>query len=99
VFAAAVLVLGVCTSPAASRAAGPAGPIPVAELSALLATNANVLSEDAMAQQKGSGLRVPPVISNEPGGAAKVLLWDEMRIAPLLNPPNDGVVTGGTGGR
>jgi hypothetical protein len=48
---------------------------------------------------EGLGAAGCPVISNEPGGPAKVLLWDEMRIAPLLNPPNNGVVTGGTGGR
>jgi hypothetical protein len=52
-----------------------------------------------MAQQKGSGLRPPAVITGDPSAPAKVLLWDEMRIAPLLNPSNDGMVTGGTGGR
>jgi hypothetical protein len=97
-FAALALALGVCV-PAASQAAGPPNPTPVSGLRALLATDAKVLSEDAMAQQKGSGLQAPAVIGNDPSSPAKVLLWDEMRIAPLLNPPNDGVVIGGAGGR
>jgi hypothetical protein len=92
--AALALALGVY-APAAGQAAGPPGPTPVSGLRALLATDANVLSEEAMAQQKGSGLQAPAVIGNDPGSPAKVLLWDEMRIAPLPNPPNDGVVTGG----
>jgi hypothetical protein len=65
----------------------------------VLATDTDILSENAMAQQKGSGLRPPPVISSDPGASPKVLLWDEMRIAPLLNPANDGVVTSGAGSR
>jgi hypothetical protein len=91
------LALAVCALPRASQAAGPPGPTAAPGIGALLATDADVLSESAMARQKGSGLRAPPIIGNEPGGTPKVLLWDEMRIAPLLNPPNDGVVTGGTG--
>ena len=95
-----VLALGLWTVPAASQAAGAPGPAAGPELRALLANDTNVLSEDAMAQQEGSGLRAPSVINNEPAGPAKVLLWDEMRIAPLLiNPGNNGVVTGATGGR
>jgi hypothetical protein len=51
-----------------------------------------------MARQTGAGLRPPAVISNEPSGSARVLLWDELRLGPLLAPANSGVVTGsGTG--
>jgi len=97
--AALALALGACLLPAVSRAAGPQGPTAAPGVGTVLATTADVLSEDAMARQKGSGLRTPPMISSEPGVSPKVLLWDEMRLAPLLNPPNNGVVTGGTGGR
>lgn len=93
------LALGVCVLPRASQAAGPPGSTAAPGVGALLTTNTDVLSESDMAGQKGSGLRTPPIISNDPGGSPKVLLWDEMRIAPLLNPPNDGVVTGGAGGK
>jgi hypothetical protein len=94
-----ILALEVCVLSAGCLAAGPPGPAPVPELRALLATSTNVLSETAMAGQKGSGLRPPAVITNEASGPPRVLLWDEMRLGPLLSPPPDGVVTGGVGGK
>lgn len=78
--------------------AGASGPPRAAELPALLASS-NVLSEAAMARQTGSGLRPPAIIGNEPSAAPRVLLWDELRIGPLLAPPSNGVVTGGGIGR
>jgi hypothetical protein len=92
------LAFGLCVLSAGCLAAAvPSLTLP--ELRTLLATNTDVLSETAMGAQTGSGLKPPAVISNEPGGPAKVLLWDEMRMAPILNPPNNGVVTGGNPGR
>ena len=96
-FAILALALGFSALPGASRAAGAPAPTSMPELGTVLATNSDVLSEEAMSQQKGSGLRSPAVIGSEPSSPAKVLLWDEIRLAPLLNPPNDGVVTGGIG--
>ena len=92
------MALAVCALSAECRAAGPAGPSLEPELRTLLAS-ANVLSETAMARQKGSGLRSPSIITNEQGGSPRVLLWDELRILPLLTPMGDGVVTGGGGGK
>lgn len=92
-----ILALGACVLSAECLAAGPSGPTAVPELRTLLATNSNVLSETAMARQKGSGLLRPPtIIPNESSGVPRVLLWDELRIAPLIAPAPDGIVTGGS---
>jgi hypothetical protein len=57
-----------------------------------LLASSNVLSEAAMARQSGTGLRPPAIITREPSAAPRVLLWDELRIGPLMAP-----VTGGMG--
>jgi hypothetical protein len=83
---------------AGCRAAGPSsGPSRVADLPALL-TSANVLSEAAMARQIGTGLR-PPSLLSEPSAAPRVLLWDELKIVPLMAPPNNGMTTTGGAGK
>jgi hypothetical protein len=81
-------------------AAEPAGPRHGREIGALLAAcTENILSESDMAGQKGAGLRPPNIIANETNGAPKVMLWDEMKASPMLNPAQDGVVIGGAGGK
>ena len=37
--------------------------------------------------------------AHEENGAPKVMLWDEMKTSPIMNPAPDGVVTGGNGGK
>jgi len=82
------------------EAAKPSAALSARAVGALLAScSEDILPEAAMAEQKGAGLRPPSVISNETSGSAKVMLWDEMKTSPLLNPPPDGVVTSGIGGR
>jgi hypothetical protein len=97
-FGAVTLALGVCVLSAGCSAAGPSGPTRVSELPALLASS-NALSEAAMARQTGTGLRPPAIITNEPSGSPKVLLWDELRIGPLIAPATNGIVTGGGTGK
>ena len=65
----------------------------------LAAASENILSESAMAEQKGSGFRPPNIFANEANGPPKVTLWDEMKTSPILNPAQDGIVTGGISGR
>lgn len=96
VFGVLPLALGICVLSANCRAAGPSGPTRVPEIPAMLASS-NVLSEAAMARQTGTGLRPPAIITNEPTGSPRVLLWDELRISPLMAPVTGGVVTGGAG--
>ena len=81
-------------------AAEPSGSMPAHGLSTLLAAaSENILSESAMADQKGAGLRPPSITANEENGAPTVMLWDEMKTSPIMNPAPDGVVTGGIGGK
>jgi hypothetical protein len=81
-------------------AAEPSGSTPAHGLSTLLAAaSENILSESAMAGQKGAGLRPPSMNANEADSAPKVMLWDEMKTSPILNPAPDGLVTGGIGGK
>jgi hypothetical protein len=87
------LALGVCVRSPECGAAGASEPSPVPPRALLASTNA--LSESAMSQQTGTGLRPPAVISNDASGSPRVLLWDELRLGPLLTPPPDGTVTGG----
>ena len=39
------------------------------------------------------------VIINEPSAAPRVLLWDELKIGPLMAPPNSGMTTTGGAGK
>ena len=100
IFAALALVAGVCVLSAECDAAEPSGSMPAHGLSTLLAASSeNVLSESAMAGQKGSGLRPPNIATDEASSGSKVMLWDEMKTSPILNPSQDGVVIGGVSGR
>ena len=94
------LVLAVWVLSPQCEAAEPSGSMPARGLSTLLAAaSENILSESAMADQKGAGLRPPNISANEQNGAPKVMLWDEMKTSPILNPAPDGLVTGGIGGK
>jgi len=98
--AALTLALAVWVLSAQCDAAEPSSSMPAHGLSTLLAAaSENILSESAMADQKGAGLRPPNISANEENGAPKVMLWDEMKTSPILNPAPDGVVMGGIGGK
>jgi hypothetical protein len=64
-----------------------------ANLPALLASVTG-LSDAAMANEKGTGLR-SPVILDDATGRARVLLWDELRISPQLAPATDSTMNTG----
>lgn len=100
ILAALTLALGVCAVSINCPAAEPSGQMPARPLGTLLAAySEHILSESAMAGQKGAGLSPPSIVTNEANSSAKVMLWDEMKTAPLLNPAQDGVVTGGVSGK
>src|SRR5271169_1661422 len=100
IVAALAMTVAVWVFSAQCDAAEPSGSTPAHGLITLLAAaSENILSESAMADQKGSGLRPPSINANEENGAPKVMLWDEMKTSPILNPAPDGVVTGGIGGK
>ena len=100
IVAALAMTVAVWVFSAQCDAAEPSGSTPAHGLSTLLAAaSENILSESAMADQKGSGLRPPSINANEEIGAPKVMLWDEMKTSPIMNPAPDGVVTGGIGGK
>jgi hypothetical protein len=100
IFTAFALAVGIWVLSTECDAAEPSGSMPAHGLSTLLAASSeNVLSESAMAGQKGAGLRPPSISANEANGAPKVMLWDEMKTSPILNPAQDGVVIGGVGGK
>lgn len=100
-FVALALAFGVLLLSAECRSAELSGSMHEPELGKLLAAaSENVLSESDMAGQKGAGLRPPSIVANEANGGPKVMLWDEVKTSPILNPAQDGVVTGSTvGGR
>jgi hypothetical protein len=95
IFAALALAIGVCLLSAPSRASERPLSGPGRDLGALLAAaSENIVSESAMAQQTGAGLHPPGIDANEANSAPKVMLWDEIKASPILNPAQDGVVTG-----
>jgi hypothetical protein len=99
ILSALALVAGVWVLSAQCHAAEPSGPTPVRELRTLLAAaSENILSESDMAGQTGAGLRPPSIVSNETS-SARVTLWDEIKTSPILNPAQDGIVTGGVSGK
>jgi hypothetical protein len=99
IVAALAMAVAVWLLSAPCDAAEPSGSMPAHGLSTLLAAaSENILSESAMAGQKGAGLRPPSLNANEENGP-KVMLWDEMKTSPIMNPAPDGVVTGGIGGK
>jgi hypothetical protein len=96
IFAALVLAIGVCLLSAECSASERTGSVPGRDIGTLLAAcSENIVSESAMAQQTGAGLRPPSLIDNATNGGPKVMLWDEMKASPMLNSPQDGVVIGG----
>jgi hypothetical protein len=100
IVAALALAAAVWLPSAQCDAAEPSGSMPAHGLSTLLAAaSESILSESAMAGQKGAGLRPPSINANEENGVPKVMLWDEMKTSPIINPAPDGVVTGGIGGK
>ena len=99
-FAALPLAVAVCVLSVECKAAEATSSAPANGVSTLLAAaSENILSESAMAEQKGSGFRPPNIFANEANGPPKVTLWDEMKTSPILNPAQDGIVTGGISGR
>lgn len=89
------VALGLSVVSGHALAAGSAGPTRSLEVGASLASS-DVLSDTAMAQQTGTGLRPPAIVPNEQSGAPRVLLWDELRIAPMMAPVTSGMTTGGS---
>jgi hypothetical protein len=57
--------------------------------------SSNALSEEAMARQTGTGLQPSAIVTNDQGAGPRVLLWDELKIGPLMMPATSGVTTGG----
>jgi hypothetical protein len=99
-FAVLPLAVAVCVLSAECDAAEASGSMPAHKLSTLLAASSEtILSESAMADQKGAGLRPPNIFANDATGGPKVMLWDEMKTSPILNPAQDGIVIGGISGR
>lgn len=70
------------------RAAEPLAPAQPAGVPEMLAS-VTILSDAAMAREKGTGLQLPQIL-NDPTGRQRVLLWDELRAPPQqLAPTND----------
>lgn len=72
-------------------------PASAADLPALLAS-VTVLSDAAMANEKGAGLQSPAIL-NDATGHARVTLWDELKASPPqpTTAPNVTVTIGGIG--
>jgi hypothetical protein len=87
------LAVGICLLSCDGRAAGPARSARSLEVGALLASS-DALSDAAMAQQSGTGLRPSTAAPNEQIGAPRVLLWDELKLPPMA-PITSGMTTGG----
>jgi hypothetical protein len=100
-FAALALAIGVCLLSAQSRASERPLSGPGRDLLTLLAAAAeDIVSESAMAHQTGVGLSPPRIDANQANSAPKVMLWDEIKASPILNPAQEGIVTGsGISGR
>ena len=88
------LVLGACILSMGASAAGPSNRTHMPQLRTFLASS-NVLSEDAMARQTGTGLQSPAMIPSDQGSGPRVQLWDELKIRPLMAPATSGVTIGG----
>jgi hypothetical protein len=88
------LVFGACLLSTGASAAGPSNRTHPPQLRTFLASS-NALSEAAMAQQTGTGLKPPLIITNDQGAGPRVQLWDELKIGPLMAPATSGVTTGG----
>jgi hypothetical protein len=76
----------------AAEILGPARPNGVPEVLA----SVTVLSDAAMANEKGAGLQSAAIL-NDTVGHGKVLLWDELKAPPQLAPATDTTIN--TGGK
>jgi hypothetical protein len=72
------LTIGISVLSSACGAAEPVGPARPAGLPELLAS-VTILSDSAMANEKGAGLWSPAILNDNATSHAKVLLWDELR--------------------
>lgn len=84
----ALAVAGLSTGCRAGEAPGPKQPAGIPEMLA----SVTILSDVAMANEKGAGLQLPAIL-NDPTGRQRVLLWDELRappqqLAPATEPTN-----------
>ncbi len=86
----ALAVAGLSTGCRAGEAPGPKQPAGVPEMLA----SVTILSDAAMANEKGAGLQLPAIL-NDPTGRQRVLLWDELRAPPQqLAPATEPNVSG-----
>lgn len=99
VLAALAMALGLGSGAAGCAAAELLAPARPPNLPAVLAS-VTVLSDAAMANETGAGLRSSAVI-DDATGHAKVMLWDELRGPPQIVPTNNATltVTGGGPGK
>jgi hypothetical protein len=85
VLAVALAIGGLSAGCRAGEPVGSAQPNGVPEMLA----SVTILSDAAMAREKGAGLQLPQIL-NDPTGRQRVLLWDELRTPPQqLAPSND----------
>jgi hypothetical protein len=80
----AIAVGVLSTGCGAAELLGPARPTGLPPLLA----SVTILSDAAMANEKGTGLQAPAIL-NDPAGHARVLLWDELRAPPQLAPATE----------
>jgi hypothetical protein len=78
------------TGGGAAELLGPARPAGLPELLA----SVTILSDAAMANEKGTGLHAPTIL-DDPTGHQKVMLWDELKTVPQLAPATDPTVSTG----
>lgn len=88
ILGALTLALGLGVVSAGCGAAELTGAAHPAGVATLLAS-VTVLSDVAMANQNGTGLRSPAIAGGEPGHPT-VTLWDEMKPMPQLSPMANG---------
>ena len=91
VLALALAIGGLSTTGRAAEPLGTAQPGGVPDMLA----SVTILSDAAMAKEKGAGLQLPQIL-NDPTGRQRVLLWDELRAPPqqLAQPPDPSFNTG-----
>jgi hypothetical protein len=91
VLALALAIGGLSTVCRAAEPLGSARPGGVPDVLA----SVTILSDAAMAKEKGAGLQLPQIL-NDPTGRQRVLLWDELRTPPQqLAPSNDPTISTG----
>jgi hypothetical protein len=91
VLALALAMAGLSTGCRAGEPVGPGQPAGVPDVLA----SVTILSDAAMAREKGAGLQLPQIL-NDPTGRQRVLLWDELKAPPQqLLPSNDPTISTG----